>query len=193
MLIQYRNAFGILVCASESINFTYLLVLGLILSAVRQNIMSAQGLIVSLCKRTLRLYLQISFHTLTVSSRCCQSCAGLCILAVYTKVSNAITFIALFWLFLKTLLWNSEHRNDQEIAGAKENRQKQWKALRQVPDADEDSSRPSNIEESSPASKTQSDQPNFATINRLGPPSLAPRRSKRLKGEAPSHTGVDKF
>lgn len=73
-----------------------------------------------------------------------------------------------------------KYRNDQEIAEAKENRRKKWKALRQVPDADEGSS------------EAQSDQPMLATINRPDSPSLAPRRSKRLR-MAPSHTGVDRF
>ena len=83
-----------------------------------------------------------------------------------------------------------EHRNDQEIVEAKGNRRKKWKALRQVPDG---SSHPSNIGRSSLVSEAQSNQRNMAAVDRPDSPPLASRRSKRLKGEAPSHASVEKF
>ena len=104
--------------------------------------MSAQGLTVSLCRRTLRLYLQISIHTLTVSSRCCQSYLG----RLHEGVECYNIHSVILAILEDTIVELKEHRNDQEI---KENHRKQWKALRQVPDVDEGSGRPSNIGESS--------------------------------------------
>ena len=147
--------------------------------------MSAIDPIASLCRHTLKLYLQTSIHTLTVSNICCQSCAGICI---YYNIHSVILTI-----LEDTIVELQEHRSDQEIVEAKGNRRKKWKALRQVPDADEGSSRRSNIGSSLLVSEAQPDQPNMAAINRPDSPPLAPRKSKRLKGEAPSHASVEKF
>ena len=100
---------------------------------------------------------------------------------------------AILTILEDTIVELQEHRSDQEIVEAKGNRRKKWKALRQVPDADEGSSHPSNIGRSSLVSEAQSDQRNMAAVDRPDSPPLASRRSKRLKGEAPSHASVEKF
>ena len=67
-----------------------------------------------------------------------------------------------------------QHRNDREIVEAKEKRRKQWmkwRAVPQVPDADEESERPSDMGGYSPVSETKK-----ATLDSLGPKQ---KRTKR--------------
>ena len=83
-----------------------------------------------------------------------------------------------------------EHRNDQEILEAKKNRRKQWmkwRAVRQVPDVDEESDRPSNIGGYSPFSDaTDANPPLNAIPNKPLAPITPPPKSKKRKGD-PAH------
>jgi hypothetical protein len=77
----------------------------------------------------------------------------------------------------ETIAELKQHRNDQEIVKAKENRRKKWmkwRAVSQIPDADEGSERPSNIGGHSPISEAKN---NAAP----GPPPDSRRSGKRHK------------
>ena len=80
-----------------------------------------------------------------------------------------------------------EHRNDQEVLEAKKNRRKQWmkwRVIRQVPDVDEESDRPSNIGGYSPFSDATDANPplNAIPIKPLAP-ITPPPKSKKRKGD----------
>ena len=78
-------------------------------------------------------------------------------------------------IFEETIAELKQHRNDQEILKAKENRRKKWikwRAVPQVPDANEGSERPSNIGGYSPISEAK---------NNAAPPPDSHQSGKRRK------------